>query len=145
MSGSITSANASIQITIPGVYSSGVLLEQFSTDDIIDPEAQVLTESRVGADGDVVAGYVFNLNEFRMSFQANSASIPVFYGWKAAQDGIRDVIAATMKVIAPSLGLDTDLSDVYCKSLPFLPPLHKVAEPLSVSMTANPTWQTTST
>jgi hypothetical protein len=135
MSGSITSANASITITIPGVYSSGVLLQQFSTDDIIDPDGQELTESRVGADGDVVAGYVFNLTAFRT----------VFYAWKAAQDAILDVIAASMKIIAPSLGLDVDLSDVYCKTLPFLPPLKKVAEALSVSMTANPNWQTTST
>lgn len=145
MSGSITSANASITITIPGVYSSGVLLQQFSTDDIIDPDGQELTESRVGADGDVVAGYVFNLTAFRMMFQANSESIAVFYAWKAAQDAILDVIAASMKIIAPSLGLDVDLSDVYCKTLPFLPPLKKVAEALSVSMTANPNWQTTST
>jgi len=145
MSGSITSANASISLTIPGVYSSGVLLQQFSTDDILDPDAQTLTESRVGADGDVVAGYVFNLSKFRIMFQANSDSIAVFYAWKAAQDAMTDVIAATMKIVAPSLGLDVDLQDVYCESLPFLPPLKKVAEPLSVSMTANPAWQTTST
>lgn len=142
---SITSANASIQITIPGVYSSGVLLQNFAVNDIIDSEAQTITEGRVGADGFTVAGYVFNLNKFRMAFQANSSSIPVFYAWKAAQDSIRDVIAASMKIIAPSLGLDTDLSDVYCESLPFLPPLKKVAEELTVSMFSDPSWQTTST
>ena len=145
MGKSITSANASITLTIPGVFSSGVLLQQFAVDDILDPEPQELTESRVGADGDVVGGYVFNLNKFRMMFQANSESIPVFYAWKAAQDAAVDVIAATMKVIAPSLGLDADLVDVYCATLPFLPPLKKVSEALSVSMTSNPNWQTTST
>lgn len=143
--GSITSANASIQLTIPGVFSSGVLLQNFTVDDILDPEPQTLTEARVGADGFVVAGYVFNLSKFRMAFQANSDSIPVFYAWKAAQDSIRDVIAATMTVIAPSLGLDVGLNDVYCESLPFLPPLKKVAEGLSVALTCNPDWQTTST
>jgi len=142
---SITSANASIQLTIPGVFSQGVLLQNFATDDIIDPEPQELIEARVGADGFVVAGYVFNLNNFRMSFQANSESIQVFYAWKAAQDSVRDVIDGTMKIIAPSLGLDVDLVDVFCKSLAFLPPLKRVAEPLSVSMMANPGWQTTST
>jgi hypothetical protein len=141
---SISSFNASIQLTIPGVYSSGVLLKQFSTDDILDSEAQVLAEIRVGADGDVVGGKVFNLNKFRLMFQANSASIPVFYEWKAAQDG-SDIIAATMTIIVPSLGLDVDLTDVYCESLPMLPPLKKIAEALSVSMVSNPNWQTTST
>lgn len=142
---SITSANASIQLTIPGVYSSGVLLQNFAVNDILEPEPQTLTEARVGADGFVVAGYVFNLAKFRMMFQANSDSIPVFYQWKAAQDAIGDIIAATMKIIAPALGLDVDLDEVYCESLPFLPPLKKVAEEFSVSMTADPGWQTTST
>lgn len=145
MPGSITSANASIQLTIPGVYSSGVLLQGFSVNDILDPDPQTLTESRVGADGEVVGGYVFNLSKFRMMFQANSVSIPVFYVWKAAQDAIPDVIAATMKIIAPALGLDVDLDDVYCETIPFLPPLKKVAEELTVTMTCDPAWQTTST
>lgn len=142
---SITSANASINLTIPGVYSSGVLLQNFAVNDILEPEPQELSEARVGADGYVVGGYVFNLSQFRMMFQANSASIQVFYNWKAAQDAIPDVISGTMHIIAPSLGLDVDLFDVYCKSLPFLPPLKKVAEEFTVSMTANPQWQTSST
>jgi hypothetical protein len=144
MSGSITSANASIQLTIPGVYSSGILLDGFAVNDILDTEAQTLVEGRVGADGETVAGYVFNLNKFRMMFQANSPSIPVFYNWKAAQDGDVDVIAGSMTIIAPSLGLDVDLTDVYCESLPFLPPLKKVAEELTVSMFSSPNWATTS-
>jgi hypothetical protein len=145
MANSITSANASIVLTIPGVISAGVLLQNFAVNDILEPEPQTLTESRVGADGEVVGGYVFNLTKFRMMFQANSDSINAFYMWKAAQDESADVISATMKIIAPALGLDVTLQDVYCETLPFLPPLKKVAEELTVSLTANPNWQTTST
>jgi hypothetical protein len=50
-----------------------------------------------------------------------------------------------MKIICPSLGLDVDLTDVYCESLPFLPPLKRVAEALTVSMACNPGRQTTAT
>lgn len=145
MGRSITSANSAIVLTIPGVFSSGVLLNGFAVNDILEPDPQTLTESRVGADGEVVGGYVFNLTKFRMMFQANSDSIGVFYAWKAAQDAQTDVIAATMKIISPNLGLDVDLEDVYCETLPFMPPLKKVAEELTVTMTANPNWQTTST
>lgn len=145
MARSITSQNAGINITIPGVYSSGVTLKGFAVNDILEPEPQVLTESRVGADGFVVGGYVYNLAKFKMMFQANSNGILVFYNWKGAQDAVGDVIAATMKIIAPALGLDLNLTDVYCESLPFLPPLKKIAEELTVAMTANPLWQTTAT
>jgi hypothetical protein len=141
---SITSANTSIALIIPGVYSSGVLLENFDVNDIIDSEPQTLVEGRVGADGELAAGYVFNLNKFRMSFQANSISIPVFYQWKSAQDAIRDIIFGSMKIISPSLGLDVDLEEVLCESLAMLPPLKKVAEPLTVSLLSNSEWQTTS-
>jgi hypothetical protein len=145
VAGSITSANASILLTIPGAYSSGVLLENFSTDDILDADPQTLTAPRVGADGNVVGDYVFAMSKFRIMFQANSPSITVFYAWKALQDKDRLSVAGSMKIIVPSLGLDVDLTDVYCESLPFLPPLKKVAEPLTVSMSCNPGWQTTST
>jgi hypothetical protein len=146
MSGiSITSANTSISIIIPGVYSSGVVLENFDVNDIVDSEPQTLSEGRVGADGQLAVGYVFNLNKFRMAFQANSPSIPIFYQWKSAQDAIRDVIPAFMKIISPSLGLDVDLAEVFCESLSMLPPLKKVAEPLTISLFSNSEWQTTST
>lgn len=142
---SITSANASFVLTIPGVFSSGVLLQNYATDDMFDADPQTLTESRVGADGFVVGGYVFNLSKMRLNFQANSESIAVFYAWKAAQDAIRDVIAATAKIVSPALGLDVDLDDIYFASAPLLPPHKKVAEPLSVEITVGPDWQTTST
>lgn len=145
MSGpSISSFNASISLVIPGLYSSGVLLQGFEVNDLLDSEPQTITEYRVGVDRQGAGGLVFNPTKFRMMFQANSASIPVFYQWKAAQDS-RDIIFASMSIIVPSLGLDVDLDEVLCESLPFLPPLKRVAEGMTVSMTANPEWQTTST
>lgn len=143
MAGSITSANASFTLVIPGVYSSGILLQNFSTDDMFDADPQELTEQRVGADGYVVGGYVFNLSKMRIHFQANSASIPVFYAWKAAQDAVTDIIVASASIICPSLGLDVDLDDGMFASAPFLPPHKKVAEPLTVELTWGPGWQTT--
>lgn len=142
---SISSANVSFNITIPGVFSSGVLLQQWATDDMFDADPQTLTEARVGPDGFVVGGYVFNLTKLRLNFQANSPSGIVFWSWKSAQDSIRDVIAATAKIVSPALGLDVDLDDIYLGSVPLLPPHKKVAEPFSVELTVGPDWQTTST
>lgn len=141
---SISSFNASINLVIPDVYSTGVLLQGFEVNDILDSEPQTITEYRIGADRQGAGGLVFNPTKFRMMFQANSDSIPVFYHWKAAQDA-GDIIFASMSIIVPSLGLDVDLDEVLCESLPFLPPLKKVAEGMTVSMTANPDWATTRT
>jgi hypothetical protein len=141
---SISSFNSSINLVIPGLYSSGVLLQQFAVNDILDSEPQTITEYRVGADRQGAGGLVFNPTKFRMMFQANSESIQVFYDWKSAQQD-NDIIFATMKIIVPALGFDVDLDEVLCESLPFLPPLKKIAEELTVSMSANPNWATTQT
>jgi hypothetical protein len=142
---SITSATASFNLTIPGVFSSGVLLENYATDDMFDPDPQALTESRVGADGFFVGGYVFNPSRIRITFQANSDSIPVFYAWKAAMDAARDIIVAQATIVSAALGLDVDLAEVHFTSVALLPPHKKVAEPLTIELTVGPGWQTTST
>ena len=140
---SITSANAQFTLIIPGVYSSGVLLQNFHTDDMFEADPQELTESRVGADGIFVGGYVFNPSKMRIMFQANSDSIGVFYDWKAAQDSVRDIIVAAATIISPALGMDVTLSKGHFTSAPMLPPHKKVAEALSVELTWAPDWQNT--
>src|SRR5689334_275630 len=119
---SITSANAQFNLVIPGVYSSGVLLVEFGTDDMFEADPQELTESRVGADGVFVGGYVFNVSKMRVTFQANSPSIGVFYAWKAAQDSLRDIIVASASIISPSLGMDLNIPQIHFASAAMLPP-----------------------
>jgi hypothetical protein len=140
---SITSANAQFTLVIPGVYSSGILLAQFATDDMFEADPQEFVESRTGADGVFVGGYVFNMSKMRINFQANSPSIGVFYAWKAAQDAQRDIIVASATIISPALGMDVTLPQGHFTSAPLLPPHKKVAEPLSVELTWGPNWQNT--
>jgi len=141
---SITSANASFNLLIPGVYSSGVLLQNFGVGDMFTSDPQTLTEGRVGVDGNSVGDYVFQRSKMSLHFQANSTSLPVFYNWKAIQDAGPSVIAATAKVICPSLALDVNLTDGYLTSLPILPPHRKLAEEVVVELSWGPGWQTTS-
>jgi hypothetical protein len=74
--GSITSGNASFSLTIPDVYSSGVLLEGFGVNDMFNADSQILTASTVGVDGESVADPVFRRGKIQVIFQANSPSIP---------------------------------------------------------------------
>lgn len=140
---SITSANAQFTLVIPGVYSAGILLQNFATDEMFEADPQEFTESRVGADGIFVAGYVFNPSKMRITFQANSDSIGVFYDWKSAQDSVRDVIYASGAIISPALGMDLTLPQGVFASAPMLPPHKKVAEALSVELTWAPNWTNT--
>ncbi len=135
MGQSITSANSKFVLAVPGVFSAGVLLQNFSVDDMFEAEPQEITESRIGADGFFVGGYVFNLTTMPILFQANSASVVVFQAWKKAQDATRDVIVASASVLMPSLGLKATLNDGLIKSMPAFPPHKKVAENFRVELT----------
>lgn len=128
MGQSITSANAKFTLIIPGVYSSGVLLDNFAVDDMFEAEEVELTESRIGADGQAVGGYVFNMTNMPINFQANSDGILVFQAWKQAQDSQRDIIVAQAAIIMPALGLKAALNDGFLGPMPAFPPHKKVAE-----------------
>ena len=74
----ITSANAVVTITVPGLFNTPVQLQGFSTDKAWDAAAVVVTESQIGVDGRKTAGLVFNQIKQTFSFQADSPSVAVF-------------------------------------------------------------------
>ena len=137
MGQSITSANAKFTLVIPGVYSSGVLLQNFAVDDMFEAEPVELTEQRIGADGFFVGGYVFNLMNMPIVLQGNSSSVLVFQAWKQAQDSSttgRDIIVASGSIIMPAIGMKATLSNGLIKSMPPFPPHKKVVESWRVEL-----------
>ena len=134
MGQSITSANAKFSLVIPGVFSSGVLLQNFAVDDMFDADPTELTEQRIGADGFFVGGYVFNLTNMPIIFQGNSSSVLIFQAWKQAQDSQRDIIVADGSIIMPAIGFKASLKDGLIKSMPAFPPHKKVVESWRVEL-----------
>ena len=53
----ITSNNAIIALTCPGIYPVPVFLEGFAADDIYDADSIVVGETSMGADGQLSAGF----------------------------------------------------------------------------------------
>jgi hypothetical protein len=141
---SITSANASFILVIPGVFSSGVQLQGFAVDDMFSMDPTTLAEGRRGADGQTVYGYVYELSKMRIGLLANSNAFRIFQAWKQAQDAAVDVITASGTIIMPSLGLKTSLVDGNCTNLAAFPPHKKVAENVEPEVTWG-SWTTTAT
>ncbi len=135
MGQSITSANSKFTLVVPGAYSSGVLIQGYSIDDMFEAEPTELTEARIGADGLFAGGYVFNLTNMPVMLQANSSSVLVFQTWKKIQDAVRDIAVAEASIIMPALGLQATMSDGLIKSMPAFPPQKKMAENFRVELT----------
>ena len=92
--GSITSSNAAIAISIGSLYAAPQALSQFAADDIFDVDAVPSAETAMGVDGHLTGGKVFAPVPWRISFMADSISIPVFEFWESSQTQIGDIIRA---------------------------------------------------
>lgn len=70
----ITSANAVIMLTAPGVFDLPYQLQQFAADNIYGTDPIVVGESMMGVDGHLTAGFVNNAVQQAYSLMADSPS-----------------------------------------------------------------------
>ena len=100
----ITSANSVVSITVPGLYSSPVQLEGYSTDKAWDTAAVVVTETQIGVDGRKTAGLVYNPVKQTFSFQADSPSVQIFESIYSAMRSAGDVYYISATIDLPATG-----------------------------------------
>lgn len=99
----ITSANSSFALVIPGVYNSGVNVSGYATDDAFAIEDIERVEARMGIDGKASFGYKFELYQMDVTLQGDSPSFDVFNNWQTAMDATREVIVASATILIPSI------------------------------------------
>lgn len=117
----ITSANSSFAIVIPGVYNSGTNVSGYATDDAFAIEDVERIEARMGIDGKASFGYKFELYQMDVTLQGDSASFDIFNNWQTAMDAVREVIVASATIIIPSIkkkGIFTNGAMTRFKPLP---------------------------
>ena len=79
--GTITSANASITLVIPGLYTSPQQLQGFTADDITEIEEIEAAINVMGIDGFLSSGFVYAMIPQRIALMPDSSSIPIFDNW----------------------------------------------------------------
>ena len=101
----ITSANATFVLTVPGVFPGGVPLIGFGVDDAFVADTVDAAETQVGVDGYGVMGYRPREVPMSIRFLASSPSVRLFETWLAAEDLANDKLPASGVIIMPSVGL----------------------------------------
>lgn len=135
MSNTITSANASLTLNVPGVFPIPVPIEGFSTDDAFDTENVTPNETLMGVDGTLSGGYTPYPVKQKIVLQADSASLSVFDQWRQAMDQAKEAYPASMTIVAPSIGkVFTFLQGFLTGSMP-APPGKKVLQPQTFEIT----------
>lgn len=131
----ITSANSSFAIVVPGVYSAPQSIQGYATDDAFATEAIEKVETMMGIDGKLSAGYIFNPYKMTITLQSDSGSFDVFTNWQLAQDAVREVISASATIVIPSIGYRFAMSNGYLSRFQAMPEAKKTLAPLKFEIT----------
>lgn len=142
--GTITSANASVVLSIPDVYNVDQILAGFAADDAFTAQAFKMTEQRMGVDGILSAGYTPSPKPFGITFQPDSPSILVFDNWGLGHIAAGEALKASMSITMPSIGKVFTFTTGWLDDFKALPDAKKVLEPQTYtiiwqSIIANPT------
>ena len=100
----ITSANASLFITVPGLYDSPVKIENYSTDAMVRAAQVNPVVAEMGVDGHLSVGYTPTPKEITITLAADSKSRPVFDDWQAYQDAAKEGDVCSAQFIVPGIG-----------------------------------------
>ena len=131
----ITSANASFYLTVAGIAAVGSQkLQGWATDDAFAAEDVTVSETLMGIDGKMSAGFVNAICPMTITFQADSPSLPLFDAWWAQQRAVQDTYFANGIITLPSVGYTYALVKGALKSLPPMPDAKKVLQPRKIKI-----------
>lgn len=99
----ITSANATAVIRFEEVYPSGIYLQMFAVDTAISLEESDITETRIGVDGYMVAGYTPQIFPVTVNLEAASPSFTALATVWNYMRTRRTIYDTTLTITAPSI------------------------------------------
>lgn len=133
----LTSTNAVIMITIPGVFTTPQQLQGFAADDIFGTDEITPTEVSMGVDGILSGGYTPVPIKQNYMLQANSASKALFDNWFNAMVAAQETYQAAGVITLRSLQAKWALVNGFLTGYKPIPDAGKILKPLSFAIT----WQ----
>lgn len=100
---SITSASAVLMMSVVGVFPNPQQLQQFAADDIFTNDPIQVSETAMGVDGFLAAGFVFNPVQWSVSLMADSPSNAFFDQWNQANRRAVETFRCNGSVWLPAL------------------------------------------
>lgn len=124
----ITSADAVVMLAVDGVYTTPQQIQGFMPDRAWENDAVQATQTQLGVDAILSAGWVPRTTKMVFSVMPDSFSSDFFTNWLAAQDANRTPLPAQGTLKLPSLGLKWTLTTGYLDTLVQIPNAAKVLE-----------------
>lgn len=127
--GTITSANSSFVLSVPGVFVVPQVIQGYAADDAFTQEAFDLVETRMGVDAILSGGFIPSPKRITVMLQPDSIALATFLQWKAAMEAAVEAFPGSAQIAYPSISLGFALGTVFFKNSQGMPSAKKVIEP----------------
>jgi hypothetical protein len=105
MSKTITSANNTVILNIPGVFGNPIELDKWAADDAFTVEGITTGEVMQGVDGKISRGWVPSLRVFAFTLMADSSSCVDMDTLNSAQQAIKEFYSIAATIYMPGPGI----------------------------------------
>lgn len=136
----LTAADIVIVLSVPDVFGAPFQLQGFATEDVFNTDAIEISETQMGVDGNLSAGYVPREIPQKFMLQADSTSIDYFETIYARQVAQRAVYPFTGIFTIPAAEKTYNAVRGFLKGYSPTPSVGKVLKPREFGIT----WQTMS-
>lgn len=126
----ITGANSSFWLRVPGVFLTPQLIQGYAADDAFTQEAFDLTETRMGADGILSGGYIPSPKRLSVMLMPNSVALDSFLIWKASMEAAKETFPGGAVIAYPSISKAFTFGNMFFKNTAAMPSFKKVLEPV---------------
>ena len=107
----ITSANATLILTVENLYPAGVKIEGFSTDNSFAMDDDTIAETHMGVDGKMTAGFTPSEKSITITLDAGSPSYELLCNIDNTSKTNMTVLETSMQRTVPALGKEFSLKN----------------------------------
>jgi hypothetical protein len=135
---SLTASNSSFAIGVVGLFSAPVGLQGYDVDDAFAVGELDTKEAKIGVDGVLSVGIIYQPITTEIFLQADSISVALFEAWYAAEQAAQQEFQAFATIRIPSLSKSYTLPVGYLKDYQPLSSAKRVLQPRRFSCVWQP-------
>ena len=130
----ITAANSTFFLAVPGLYDSPVKVEGYSTDAMVSGEAITPVVAEMGVDGHLSVGWTPTAKTITVTLAADSPSRQIFEDWVSYQDAKREAMLCSAEFCLPAIGRKYIGIRGVTTSVPPMPGANKTLQPVAYTI-----------
>lgn len=131
----LTAANSILSLSVANLFPAPVIIQGYAVDDAFESESVAQAETRMGVDGKLNAGKVFNEYKMTVHILPTSPSVSFFDAWRNNQDSQVDVFQAAGTIVLPSTGMIYTLQKGFLTAATPFPAVKKLLDTLVYEIT----------